>query len=137
MWKSIRKLGDNPRGVCLTQNLTTAKPLGNTKENESFKEGLEAEDKQTLMLQGPPLGIRSYEGEISVESNLPSRSNNLNVLNQIPGKPGEKKQTDKNCCCLRLLEFFCCLQCLSFLSIVSGTYLFLAHLTGCCSALTR
>lgn len=88
MWKSIRKLGDNPRGVCLTQNLTTAKPLGNTKENESFKEGLEAEDKQTLMLQGPPLGIRSYEGEISVES----RSNNLNVLNQIPGKPGEKNK---------------------------------------------
>lgn len=52
----MKKLGYNPRGVCLTQNLTTAKPLGNTTEHESSKEGLEAEDKQTLMLQGPPLG---------------------------------------------------------------------------------
>lgn len=90
----MKKLGYNPRGVCLTQNLTTAKPLGNTTEHESSKEGLEAEDKQTLMLQGPPLGTQGYEGKISVESNLPSRSNNLNVLNQIPGKPGEKKKTN-------------------------------------------
>lgn len=43
------------------------------------------------MLQGPPLGTQGYEGENSVESNPPSRCNNLNVLNQIPGKPGEKK----------------------------------------------
>lgn len=83
MWDSMKKQGDSPRGVHLTQDLTTVKSFGSTRIEKYRKEGFEAEKKQMWMLQGPPPATQGNKGDITMESSLPSRYNNLIMLNQL------------------------------------------------------
>lgn len=79
----MKKQGDSPRGVLLTQDLTTVKSFGSTRTEKYCKEGFEAENKQMRMLQDPPPATQGNKGDITMVSSFPSRYNNLIMLNQL------------------------------------------------------
>lgn len=84
----MKKQGVSPRGGHLTQNLTIVKFCRGTMTEKYFKEGFESENKQTWVLQHPPLGTRGNKGEITMVSSFPSRYNYLIMLNQLVRKAG-------------------------------------------------